>query len=104
MTQPEFYSLIGLALFVIGVYGVLARRHLIRRILGINIMGGGIFMTLCAFAAMGDGPPDPVPHAMVITGIVVAVSATALALSLAVRLKETTGRDSIDDPPAAERS
>ena len=35
--------------------------------------------------------PDPVPHAMVLTGIVVAVSATAFALVLARRIYSVTG-------------
>jgi multicomponent Na+:H+ antiporter subunit C len=41
--------------------------------------------------------PDPVPHAMVLTGIVVAVSATAFALSLVRRLHARTGRVTLDD-------
>ncbi len=39
--------------------------------------------------------PDPVPHAMVITGIVVAVSATAFALVLAWRIRHATGRTAL---------
>jgi len=50
-------------------------------------MGAGVFMLLIAVAYRGPGlPPDPVPHALVLTGIVVAVSATALALALVRRL------------------
>jgi hypothetical protein len=55
--------------------------------LAINVMGAGVFMMLIAVAYRGpDLAPDPVPHALVLTGIVVAVSATALALALARRL------------------
>ena len=45
----------------------------------------GVFMMLVALASRTTGiatRPDPVPHAMVLTGIVVAVSATALGLAL----------------------
>ena len=41
--------------------------------------------------------PDPVPHAMVITGIVVAVSATALALVMMLKLDAETGRAELPD-------
>ena len=40
----------------------------------------------------GHSSPDPVPHAMVITGIVVTVSATALALVLMLKVLEMTGK------------
>jgi multicomponent Na+:H+ antiporter subunit C len=40
---------------------------------------------------MGGGAVDPVPQAMVITGIVVAISATALALALVLRIANATG-------------
>ena len=45
----------------------------------------------------GDALPDPVPHAMVITGIVVAVSATALALTLMLKLTAESGRAELPD-------
>jgi multicomponent Na+:H+ antiporter subunit C len=46
-------------------------------------------MVLVALAARsGDRPPDPVLHAMVLTGIVVAVSATGLAVALACGLAD----------------
>jgi len=50
-------------------------------------MGAGVFHVLVAVAYRGlDAAPDPVPQALVLTGIVVAVSATALALALGQRL------------------
>ena len=51
-------------------------------------MSSGVFLVLVALARRVPGPePDPVPHAMVITGIVVAISATAMAVVLARRLR-----------------
>lgn len=51
-------------------------------------MGGGVFHVLVAVAYRGlDTAPDPVPQALVLTGIVVAVSATAFALALGQRLE-----------------
>lgn len=90
MSSPLLYTLVGVALFTIGVAGVILRRHLVRRILACNIMGSGIFLILVGLAQR-NGIPDPVPQAMVLTGIVVAVAATALALALARRLLNLTG-------------
>lgn len=90
MTSVLIYSLAGIALLCIGLLGVLASRHVLRKILALNVMGSGAFMMLIALAARTQ-PPDPIPHAMVLTGIVVAVSATALALALLRRLRREEG-------------
>lgn len=90
MSQHQLYSLAGVALFCLGLHALLARRHLLRKILALNVLGSGVFLLLVAQARRGE-LPDPVPHAMVLTGIVVAVSATALALSLARRIRLVDG-------------
>jgi len=54
----------------------------LRRIVAINLMGTGVFMVMVALAARFERG-DAVLHALVVTGLVVAVSATALALRLA---------------------
>jgi multicomponent Na+:H+ antiporter subunit C len=83
------YGLTGAALFALGVRGALVHRHLLGRVLAINVCGAGVFLVLVALAYRGPVlAPDPVPHALVLTGIVVAVSATALALALGRRLGE----------------
>lgn len=89
MTTSVLYGLTGIALFVLGFYGLIAYAELLRKILAVNIMGGGVFMVLVAVAYPGsDSQPDPVPHAMVLTGIVVAISAMALALTLSRRVNK----------------
>jgi len=93
MSPPSLYALVGIGLFTLGMYALIVHSHLLRKILAINVMGSGVFLVLVALAARTRGAaPDPVPHAMVITGIVVAVSATALALALMVRVRAETGR------------
>lgn len=86
------YSLAGLVLFAMGLFALIACSHLLRKILAINIMSTGIFLILVAtaYCPRGCGEIDPVPHAMVLTGIVVSVSLTALALILACRVQETS--------------
>ena len=59
----------------------------LRKMLAVNIMGVGVFMLLLSTANRGD-IIDPVPHAMVLTGIVVAVAGTALCLKLAVNISK----------------
>lgn len=91
------YALIGVGLFTLGLYALIVHAHLLRKILALNIMGSGVFMILVALAKRSGDMPDPVPHAMVITGIVVAVSATALALALMLKLSATSGRATLAD-------
>ncbi|TVQ38819.1 MAG: Na+/H+ antiporter subunit C [Geminicoccaceae bacterium] len=98
MSTWLLYASSGALLVAIGLHGLILRRHLIRRILGLNVLGGGVFAIFLALAARGDGPADPLPHALVITGIVVAVAGTALALAITVRYFEATGRLDIDGP------
>jgi len=85
MTPGLIYALTGVALFALGLAGVILLAQALRRILAFNLMGSGAFLVLVGLAQR-DGGVDPVPHAMVLTGIVVAVASTALALALARRL------------------
>lgn len=98
MTSEFLYALVGVGLFSLGLYALLVRANLLRKILAINVMSSGVFMVLVALARRTDGnAPDPVPHAMVITGIVVAVSATAFALILMLKIARETGRAELPD-------
>lgn len=92
VTQTDLYTLAGALLFCIGLYGLLVRPHLLHKVLALNIMGSGVFLVLVGIARRVPGDvPDPLPHAMVLTGIVVTVSSTAFALALAKRIFTDTG-------------
>lgn len=86
----------GVLLFGLGLFGFIAHRHLLRRLLAFNIMGSGSFLVLVGLAQDGRGV-DPVPHAMVITGIVVAVASTALALVVFRRWYRASGRTDLPE-------
>jgi multicomponent Na+:H+ antiporter subunit C len=87
---PTGYAALGVLLFAMGLLGLVLGQHPVRKILALNVTGTGIFLFLVAAAARyGLESPDPVPHAMVLTGIVVAVSATALGLALASRIHQS---------------
>jgi multicomponent Na+:H+ antiporter subunit C len=96
MTGGMLFAIAGVALFVMGAGGVLLSGHPLRRILAFNVMGSGAFLVLVGLAQR-DGTVDPVPQAMVLTGIVVAVAATALALALLRRLHALDGSGELSD-------
>lgn len=96
--HEALYLLAGAALFVVGFYGLVSQPHLLKRILAVNIMSSGAALVLISVAARTPGQvPDPIPHAMVLTGIVVAVCATGLALALADRVQAANGKAEIED-------
>lgn len=88
-------------LFGIGFSTLLLNRNLIRKIIGFSFMDSAIFLFLAAGGYIaGDTAPiqdaassvsasamvNPIPAGLILTGIVVSVSVTALMLSLTVRL------------------
>ena len=104
----------AIALFVIGLYTVVTHSNLIKRIIGINIMGTGVFYFFIAIGNVTDGIPpilsldntnliyvNPLPSALILTGIVVVVSVTVYSLSLVIRIYETYG--TIDQNVIAEK-
>ena len=100
MSTADLYGLAGSALAGIGLYGLVVQAEILRKILAVNLLGAGVFLLFGAVARRGAVPglgSDPVPQAMVITGIVVAFAATALAVALLLRLAAVTGSDAL--PP-----
>lgn len=90
------YAVTGAILIGLGLYGLIAAPALLRRIVAFNVVGSGVFLM---FGALGwhEGRPDPVPQALIITGIVVALSASALAVGLIVAHARATGRQVLED-------
>jgi multicomponent Na+:H+ antiporter subunit C len=87
LEQFRLFSLAALALVAMGFYGALTAPTRFRRLLSVNVAATGTFMFLVAVARVRAAPePDPVPHAMVLTGIVIAVSVTAVGLGIVRRL------------------
>jgi multicomponent Na+:H+ antiporter subunit C len=98
MTSFLVYSTGAVLLVAVGLQGVITRRHFVRQILSLNVLGGGVFLLLIAVAFRNRDPaPDPVPQALVLTGIVVAVSVTALALAVARSIHARTGRTTLTE-------
>jgi multicomponent Na+:H+ antiporter subunit C len=94
MNAATLFGLCAAALVGLGLYGAIVHPQPLRKILAFNLLGGGVFVLFGVVARRGASAGmggDPVPQAMVITGIVVAFSATALAVALVLRLFQATG-------------
>ncbi len=99
MGSGTVFGLCGAVLVGIGLYGLIDHALAFRRLLAFNLIGGGVFVIFGVVARHGAGaglPGDPVPQALVITGIVVAFAATALGVAIIGRLGRTPPES---DPP-----
>ena len=104
----------GLGLVLIGLWGMLTQRHLIRMIIGFSLLDTGIHMVMVSIGyvtggtapIINDAVPmteavnrivDPVPSALVLTSIVIGLGVTAVMLSFAVRIYRTRRTLMIDE-------
>ena len=105
MSTATLFGLCASLLIGLGLYGLLTRPHPLRKILALNVIGSGIFLLFGSLAYRGAAAglnADPVPQALLITGIVVAFAASALAVALLMRLYEVSGDVSLksEETPA----
>lgn len=91
---------VAMILFVIGFMNLLLQKNLIKKIIGLNIMDSAVYLFLAekgyihgrTVPIVVNGIQDmeayinPIPSGLVLTGIVVSVSVSALMLSLTIRL------------------
>ena len=96
----NFYQTAAIILFGIGFSTLLLNKNLVKKIIGMDIMDSAVYLFLTAMGYIDgrtapiivDGVTDtsayinPLPAGLVLTGIVVSVSVTALMLALTVRL------------------
>lgn len=96
------YSVAAVVLFVIGLSNLLHRRELVRKVIGFNIMDAAVFLLLASRGYVeGRSAPivtpgtetaaaelyaNPIPTGLVLTGIVVSVSVSAVSLALIQRV------------------
>ena len=94
-------DVIAVALFMIGLYGLIARRNIVKTIICIGIMEMGIILFFLTIHAKTDAKPpigeqmaqaaDPIPQALMITAIVIGVAVTAVALVMFIELYHKYG-------------
>ena len=105
LTHAEYW--LAALLLLWGVYGVLASNHLLRKLMAMNIMQVGVIVFFIALAAksgatapvivdvdqsiQASGYVNPLPHALMLTAIVVSVSTTGVALALLIRIQRRYG-------------
>ena len=115
---------IYILLMMIGLYAVVAKNNLIKKVIGLGLFQTGIFLFYIsmgkvtgAMAPVALSPErvkefeeagkavvysNPIPHALILTAIVVSVSTMAVALALVVNIKRTYGTIEADEIEAAE--
>ncbi len=98
----------AIVLFLIGFWIMLTHSNLIKKIIGMNIMETAIFLFFVAIGYVKGGRApiytepgalyvNPIPSALILTGIVVSVSITAFALSLVIKLYSHYGTVDADE-------
>ncbi|HEY2257944.1 MAG TPA: NADH-quinone oxidoreductase subunit K [Variovorax sp.] len=97
MSIPTLFGLCAAVLVGLGLYGLIVNPQPLRKVLAFNLIGNGIFLVCAVIARRGAAAGlggDPVPQALLITAIVVAFAASALAVALLLRLFEASGSGS----------
>jgi multicomponent Na+:H+ antiporter subunit C len=100
MTTATVFGLFAAVAAGLGLYGLITNPQPLRKILAFNLLGSGVFILFGVVARRGAAAGlagDPIPQALVITGMVVAFAATALALALLLRLFQVTGSATLRD-------
>jgi multisubunit Na+/H+ antiporter MnhC subunit len=104
----------GFGLILIGLWGMLTQRNIIRMIIGFSLLDTGIHMVMIAIGYVTGGTApiidaavpaaeaasrvvDPLPSALVLTAIVIGLGVTAVMLSFAIRIHQTKGTLNIDE-------
>lgn len=98
----NYYFLFAILLFLIGFYTMLTHPNLVKKVIGLNIMETSVFLLFVSggYVAGGRAPiveggeeiyVNPLPHALILTAIVIAISITALLLSLIVKIYQHYG-------------
>jgi multicomponent Na+:H+ antiporter subunit C len=97
--SASVFGLCGAAAVGLGLYGLITNPQPLRKMLAFNLLGAGTFVLFGVVGRRGAAAgfsADPVPQALVITGMVVALAATALAVALLLRLFDATGAAALD--------
>jgi multicomponent Na+:H+ antiporter subunit C len=102
MLMGLYNDWVVVVLMMVGFYIVIAHGNLIKKIVGLSIFQTSVFIFYISMAKVEGGTApilaegisqysNPLPHVLILTAIVVGIATTALALALAVRIKEAYG-------------
>lgn len=102
---------VSIIVMMIGFYGVIAKTNLVKKAIGLGVFQTGIFLLYISIGkvdggtapvrVMGDQADvvysNPLPHALILTAIVVSVSTLAMAMAIIVNIREAFGTiDEVD--------
>lgn len=115
LTISNIVLVTGFILVLIGLWGMLTHRNILRIIIGFTLMDTGIHIVTVSLGYVANGTApifdgalnlnlteapalvvDPIPSALVVTAIVIGLSVTAVMLAYAIRLYESKRTLSID--------
>ena len=114
LNQPEVIKIIvtlgSMLLFFVGLFGLLTRKHIIKIFISIAIMESAVFLLFIGLTFKIDFVApildsahtevatmnDPIPHAMILTAIVIGMAVLALGVSFAIEYFKLTGNTDID--------
>jgi len=102
MVLSLFNYWVVIVLMMIGLYIVIARGNLVKKIIGLNIFQTAVFIFYISAGKVSGGTApiltdtaeqysNPLPHVLILTAIVVGIATTSLGLALIVRIKEAYG-------------
>jgi multicomponent Na+:H+ antiporter subunit C len=102
MMLGHFAYWITIFLMVAGMYILIARGNLLKKLIGLAILQSSVYLLYIAPGKLigGTAPivapqftvyPNPLPHVLILTAIVVGVATLALGLALVVRIREAYG-------------
>ncbi len=103
----------AIILLMTGLYIVMTRGNLIKKVVGLNIFQTAVFLLYISvgFLEGGSAPiladgidtySNPLPHVLILTAIVVSVATMSLAFALIVRIREAYGTIEEDEIAAAD--
>jgi multicomponent Na+:H+ antiporter subunit C len=104
-----------IALMIGGLYIVIARGNLIKKLVGLSILQTSVYLLYIAPGKLVGGTApildaryavyaNPLPHVLILTAIVVGIATLALGLALAVRIREAYGTIEEDEILDADRA
>ena len=106
--------IIVIILMMTGLFIVIARTNLIKKLIGLSIFQTSVFLFYISLGKVADGTApildgnpgtlysNPLPHVLILTAIVVGVATTALGLALILRINEAFGSIEEDEIIAAK--
>ncbi len=104
LLASRFEYWITAALILVGLYGMIVKRNLVKKMIGLNIMQTAIILFFISMSVQPNGTVpivekgvsdavymSPLPHVLMLTAIVVMVGTSGVAFALLIRIHERFG-------------